>query len=81
VTEVKLLKSPGCSRCAQALVLVRKLQEEMPDISIEEVDITEHPEEVLKHQLMMSPGIVINGKLEFTGVPKEAELRHKLAHA
>ncbi len=81
MAEVKVLKSPGCSRCAQAVMLVRKLQGEMPGISIEEVDITEHPEEVLKHQLMMSPGIVINGKLEFTGVPKEDELKQKLAHA
>lgn len=81
MAQVKVLKSPGCSRCAQALVLLRKLQGEMPGVSVEEIDITEHPEEVLRHQLMVSPGIVINGKLEFTGVPREEELKRKLHHA
>lgn len=81
MVEVKVLKSPGCSRCAQAITLVRKLQREMPGVSVEEVDIIDHPEEVFKYQLLFSPGIVINGILEFVGVPKEEDLRQKLANA
>jgi small redox-active disulfide protein 1 len=80
MTQVKVLKSPACSRCAQAMALLEKIRGDYPDLSIEEVDIMVHPEEVLKYQLMTSPGIVINDKLEFVGVPKEEDLRQRLAH-
>ena len=45
------------------------------------MDITEHPELALKYRLMATPAIVINGKLEFVGVPAEATLRARLLAA
>lgn len=42
------------------------------------IDITKNPEILLKYQVMSAPGIVIDEKLEFTGVPNEEELKKKL---
>lgn len=81
MVEVKVLKTPNCSSCAKAMEILAKIKKDMPNLKIKEVNILEHPEEVQKYQIMSSPGIVIDGKLAFTGVPKEADLRKKLAKA
>lgn len=61
--------------------LVEDVKATLPDLRLEEVDITEHPELALKYRLMATPAIVINGKLEFVGVPMEATLRARLLAA
>jgi glutaredoxin len=79
VKKVQILKTPGCSSCAQATVLIKKIKEEEKlKFSIEELDIIQHPELLQKYQIMTSPGIVIDSKLEFTGTPSEKKLREKL---
>lgn len=79
VKEVLILKTPGCASCAQATVLINKIKkEEKLKIAVKEVDITKSLEILRKYPIMSSPGIVINGKLEFVGVPSEKELRRKL---
>jgi len=57
------------------------MREEHPDIRWTEIDITEHPEVAVKYRVMSTPAIAINGKLEFTGVPKEEDLRRRLLAA
>ena len=79
VKKVQILKTPSCSSCARATVLIKKIKdEEKLTFAIEEIDITEHPDMLQKYQIMTSPGIIIDGKLEFTGMPKEGKLKEKL---
>jgi len=40
--------------------------------------VTKKPEYLKKYPIFTAPGVVINGKLEFTGVPKKEELLEKL---
>ncbi len=47
-------------------------------IPYELIDVTEKPEYLEKYPIYTAPGIVINGKLEFTGAPKKKELTEKL---
>lgn len=42
------------------------------------IDITEKPEYLEKYPIFTAPGIVIDGKLEFIGVPKKERLAEKL---
>ncbi len=42
------------------------------------IDVTEKPEYLEKYPIYTAPGIIINGKLEFTGVPKKQKLVEKL---
>ena len=74
--EVKVLKTPGCTHCANVVAKLEKLKNEF-ELKVEEIDITEHPEYAEKYTLMASPGIVINGKLEFVGEVSEEKLRDK----
>lgn len=79
--NIELLTMPGCTHCAAAKTLLAKLQKEMPDLQVTITDVTEHPEAAQKYMLMSSPGIVINGKLEFSGGVKEDALRKKIKDA
>lgn len=79
MTTVQILTTPGCVHCGKAKELLKKIKPDFPSLTIEEIDITKKPEILQKYQIFSTPGIVINGKLEFTGVPKEAELRKKLS--
>ena len=79
VKKVLILDTPGCVSCKYAEELIARIKkEENLHFDIEVKDITKHPEVLQKYQIMSSPGIVIDGKLEFTGKPKEDELRKKL---
>lgn len=52
--------------------------ERYPGLDWEEVDLTEFPELAAQHGIMSVPAVVIDGKLEFTRVPKEEEVRAKI---
>ncbi|MCH7567947.1 MAG: thioredoxin family protein [Nanoarchaeota archaeon] len=79
IKKVQILKTPGCTSCAKAMVLVKKIKkEEKLSFKIQELDISKHPDLLQKYQIMVSPGIVIDGKLEFVGMPNERKLREKL---
>lgn len=57
------------------------MRSRLPDIHLEEVDATAHPEVAVKYRVMATPAIVIDGQLAFTGVPREEALRAKLEAA
>ena len=71
--KVQILTTPGCGGCA----IVEKMLDEMK-VKYEAIDITKNPKILEKYPIMTAPGIVINGKLEFTGVPSKEELKKKL---
>jgi glutaredoxin len=74
--KVEILTTPGCSNCS----VVEKLLDEMK-VSYEVIDVTEKPEYLEKYPIFTAPGIVINEKLEFTGVPKKEKLIEKIKQA
>ena len=71
--NVQILVTPHCSGC----VKVEKMLDDMK-VKYEVIDITKKPEILQKYPIMSAPGIVINGKLEFIGVPKENDLKKKV---
>lgn len=69
---VKVLGS-GCSRCVQLEKIVRKLVETQgTEAQIEKVT---RIEDIMKYNILSTPGLVINGKLVSAGkIPPEAEI-------
>jgi protein-disulfide isomerase len=61
--------------------LIAKASAETPDIDVVEVDVAMHPAIAVKYGVMTTPAIAINGKLEFTGVPREEQLSARLRGA
>lgn len=74
--KVEILTTPGCSNCS----VVEKMLDKM-GVSYDTIDVTEKPEYLQKYPIYTAPGIVINGKLEFTGVPKKQKLVEKIEDA
>ena len=71
--KVEILTTPDCSHCS----VVEKMLDEM-EIPYDVIDVTEKPEYLEKYPIFTAPAIVINEKLEFTGIPKKQELEKKL---
>lgn len=79
VKEVMILKTQGCISCAQASRIVNKIKEEEKlRFKVKEIDVLQNPEILQKYPILSSPGIVIDGKLEFAGMPSEKKLRERL---
>ena len=72
--KIEILTTPSCVNCK----VVEKMLDEM-NLSYNIVDITEKPEYLEKYPIFTAPGVVINGNLEFMGVPRKQELLEKLA--
>ncbi len=73
MVDVKILTTPGCVGCKT----VEKMLDKM-GVKYKTIDITKKPEVLKKWQIFHAPGIVINGRLEFSGVPNMDELKQKL---
>ena len=68
--KVEILTTPGCSNC--------KILEKMLDnlgISYDLIDVTEKSEYLEKYSIFIAPGLVIDGKLEYSGIPKIEDLK------
>jgi len=73
MTKVQILTTPDCGNCS----VVERMLDEM-NVPYEVIDVTERPEYLQKYPIFTAPGVVIDGKLEFTGVPKKQELEKRL---
>ena len=71
--KVEILTTPACQNCS----VVERMLDEI-GISYQVIDVTEKPEYLQKYPIYTAPGVVIDGKLEFTGIPKKKELFKKL---
>ena len=76
--EVLFITVPNCVQCAKARKVIEKVQPDFPDMKVEYVDVTQHPEILQQYRVMSAPGIVINGKLEYTGGLDEVAFRERL---
>ncbi len=76
--ELKILSTPDCAPCEVVERIAVKLRGEFPELRVEKINLIEHPEVAVSYRVMMSPTVVINGKVVFTGSVSEAQLRAKL---
>ena len=71
--KVEILTTPSCGNCT----VVEKMLDEM-NISYQVIDVTKKPEYLEKYPIFTAPGVVIDEKLEFTGIPKRQKLLEKI---
>ena len=76
---IKVLGS-GCANCTRVEQIVHKAVDEMT-LQAEVIKVTEYPE-IMKYNVMSTPGLVINEKLVSAGrIPTPAEVNTWLANA
>jgi len=71
--NVEILTTPDCVNCS----VVERMLDDI-GISYTVIDITQKPEYLQKYPIFTAPGVIIDGKLAFTGIPKKEELLKKL---
>jgi len=71
--KIEILTTPSCGNCKA----VEKMLDDL-NISYYIIDVTEKPEYLERYPIFTAPAIVIDEKLEFTGIPKKQELLEKL---
>ena len=72
--KIEILTTPSCGNCK----VVEKISDNF-NMSYDVIDVTEKPEYLEKYPIFTAPGIVIDDKLEFTGIPRKQELLEKLS--
>jgi len=72
--KIEILTTPSCGNCK----VVEEMLDEM-DVSYQIIDVTEKPEYLEKYPIFTAPGIIIDDKLAFTGIPKRQELLERLS--
>lgn len=72
--EIEILTTPSCGNCK----VVETMLDEM-NMKYKVIDVTEKPEYLEKYPIFTAPGVVIDDKLAFTGIPKKQELIEKLS--
>ena len=77
---MQIVTSPGCQCCEDIKNYIKDVQKDFPDLEVEIIDVTtpQGQELAQKYTILAAPGIIINGKLEFSGETKEEDLRKKL---
>ena len=79
MVTIKVLGS-GCSRCVQLEKIVRRLVEtQSTEFQVEKVT---EIQEIMKYNILSTPGLVIDGKLVSAGkIPSETEIARWLEQA
>ena len=72
--KVQILTTPDCSNCTVLENMLEKL-----GITYDLINVTVNPEYLEKYPIFIAPGLIINEKLVFTGIPKIDELKEKLS--
>jgi glutaredoxin len=68
----------GCPSCGKAQRLVGQVAPDYPGVEVREVHILDAPERVVAYGVFTTPFIVIDGTVEFVGLPREKDLRARI---
>jgi thiol-disulfide isomerase/thioredoxin len=74
-----VLSTPGCAGCDALKAVLKKVLADYPLLDWEEIDLIEHPEVAERYRILSVPAVVIDERLEFPTIPKEAALRERIA--
>ena len=69
----------GCPSCHGAGAVVQKVADDYPGVRVREVHIMDASDRVAEYGVFSTPFIVMNGALEFVGMPRDADLRARIA--
>ena len=73
--KVQILTIPDCSNCN----ILEKMLDQL-GIQYDVINVAKNPEYLEKYPIFTAPGLVINEKLEFIGIPKIEELKNKFCN-
>lgn len=75
--RVEVFSAPGCTHCAEAKNVLRRVVEEVGAGRIEwrEVNVVDEIDHAVKLGVLSTPAIAVNGRLAFASLPSARRLR------
>jgi glutaredoxin len=71
----------GCPSCGKAQQLITRIAGDYAGVEVREIHIADAPDRVVEYGVFSTPFVVIDGQVAFVGVPREPDLRRRLAPA
>ena len=68
----------GCPSCGKAETIVERISKEYTDVTVRRIHIMDAADRVAAYGVFSTPFIVMDGAVEFVGVPREADLRARI---
>ena len=76
--ELVYLLSPTRQQHDRALEVLEEVREAMPDVDYREVDPREDPDFAAQYHIKHSPGLIVDGRIEWVGIPRPRMILNRL---
>ncbi len=76
--ELVYLKSPTGQQHARAQAVLARVRERMPELEYREVDPRKDPDYASQFPISHAPGLIVDGRIEYVGIPRERMLLDRL---
>lgn len=76
--ELVYLKSPTGQQHERAQAVLARVRETMPDLKFREVDPRKDPDYASQFPISHAPGLIVDGRIEYVGIPRERMLLDRL---
>ncbi len=70
MTEVVFVASNQAQQAERVRSISERLKQRLPDVTVKIVDGAAHPDVLAKYKLKFGPAVVVDGQLEYVGVPR-----------
>jgi hypothetical protein len=76
--ELVYLKSPTGQQHERAEAVLAIVRETLPDLEYREVDPRKDPDYAAQFPISHAPGLIVDGRIEYVGIPRERMLLDRL---
>jgi hypothetical protein len=76
--ELIYLRSPTGQQHERARKVLDAIRSTMPELTIREVDPADDPGYAQRFKIKYAPGLIVDGRIEFVGIPREKMLLERL---
>ena len=76
--ELVYLRSPTGQQHDRAQAILNRIREEIPDRDYREVDPRKDPDYASQVPITHAPGLIIDGRIEYVGIPRERMLLDRI---
>ncbi|USS39887.1 thioredoxin family protein [Thermococcus aggregans] len=77
---IEVITAPGCPYCPIAVQMAKELEKKYEGVVAKEISVAtpEGQKKAMEHNIMGTPTILINNRVEFIGVPNFAEFERRV---
>ncbi|AAL81581.1 glutaredoxin/thioredoxin-like protein [Pyrococcus furiosus DSM 3638] len=77
---IEVITAPGCPYCPIAVQMAREIEKKYPGVIVRELSVAtpEGRRKAMEHNILGTPTILINNRVEFIGVPRFIDFERRV---